>query len=41
MITGLVYIGVYQAFVISDGRRAEQFRDACADMAFAYLNPGS
>jgi AcrR family transcriptional regulator len=41
MITGLVYIGVYQAFVISDGRRAEQFRDACADMAFAYLSPGS
>jgi AcrR family transcriptional regulator len=39
LIAGLVSIAVYQAFVLSDGRDADKFRSACADMALAYLTP--
>jgi AcrR family transcriptional regulator len=41
LITGLVSIAVYQAFVVADGADAGKYRQACADMITAYLKPGS
>jgi AcrR family transcriptional regulator len=41
LITGLVSFAVYQAFVVSDGKEADKYRQACADMILAYLTPGS
>lgn len=40
LITGLVSFAVYQAFVVSDGKEADKYRQACADMILAYLEPG-
>lgn len=39
LTVGAVSMCVYQAFVLDDGRRWEQFRDACADMVIAYFTP--
>lgn len=39
LVSGVVRIAVYQAFVVSDGTDAEKYRDACADMLVAYLAP--
>ena len=39
LVIGAVSISVYQAFVLSDGRNAEQIRDECAEMIIAYLRP--
>lgn len=39
LIHGLVSIAVYKAFVLSDGRDAEKYREVCADMIVAYLTP--
>jgi AcrR family transcriptional regulator len=39
LISGLVSIAVYQAFVLSDGSDAEAYSSACAEMALAYLTP--
>jgi AcrR family transcriptional regulator len=36
---GAVSMTVYQAFVQSDGRDWEKYRDACADMLVAYFAP--
>ena len=41
LITSLVSIAVYQAFVVADGTDAGKYRQACADMITAYLKPGS
>ena len=41
LITGLVSMAVYQAYVFGDGRDADQLREACADMIVAYLRPDS
>jgi AcrR family transcriptional regulator len=39
LVSGVVSIAVYQAFVISGGENADAFRDACADMVVAYMTP--
>lgn len=39
LIRGLVSIAVYQAFVLSDGKHAAAYRDACAEMVLAYVTP--
>ena len=39
LITGLVSIALYQAFVVEDGKGAATYRDMCADMIAAYLRP--
>jgi len=39
LVTGLVSIVVYQAFVLSNGEDAEKYAEACADMITAYLRP--
>jgi AcrR family transcriptional regulator len=39
LITGLVSIAVYQAFVLSDGRDADKYRTACGDMIVSYMAP--
>ena len=39
LITGLVSIAVYQAFVISDGEDADKLRNECGDMILAYMRP--
>lgn len=39
LVSGAVSIAVYQAFVVSDGKDADKYRDACADMLVAYLAP--
>ena len=39
MITGLVSIAVYQAFVISDGEDADKLRAECGEMILAYMRP--
>ncbi len=39
LVIGLVSIAVYQAFVLSDGSRAGNLRDECAEMIIAYLRP--
>lgn len=39
LVTGLVSIAVYQAFVVSNGEDAEEYATACADMLNAYLQP--
>jgi AcrR family transcriptional regulator len=39
LITGLVTIAVYQAFVIADGKDAAKYEDACVEMIVAYLRP--
>lgn len=36
---GAVTMSVYQAFVLSNGRDWEKFRDACGDMLVAYFTP--
>ena len=41
LITGLVSIAVYQAFVLSDGRDADKYRKACGDMIVSYMTPGA
>ena len=41
LIQGLVSIAVYQAYVVEDGREAQQYRDGCAEMVLAYLKPES
>lgn len=40
LVTGLVSIAVYQAFVVANGEDAEAYATACADMIAAYLRPG-
>lgn len=39
LITGLVSIAVYQAFVISDGDDADKLRVECGEMILAYMRP--
>jgi AcrR family transcriptional regulator len=39
LVIGAVSMSVYQAFVLSDGSRAERIRDECAEMIIAYLRP--
>jgi AcrR family transcriptional regulator len=39
LVFGSVSIAVYQAFVLSDGKDAEKYRDECAEMVLAYLTP--
>jgi len=39
LITGLVSIAVYQAFVVADGDDADTYATACAGMIAAYLKP--
>ncbi|MEX2245175.1 MAG: TetR/AcrR family transcriptional regulator [Dehalococcoidia bacterium] len=39
LIQGLVSISVYKAFVLSDGKDADAYRDECAAMIVAYLTP--
>ena len=39
LTVGAVSMSVYQAFVLDDGRRWEQFRDACCEMLVAYFTP--
>jgi AcrR family transcriptional regulator len=39
IVRGAVSMAVYQAFVVSNGAHAQQYRDACADMLSAYLTP--
>jgi AcrR family transcriptional regulator len=39
MVFGLVALAVYRAFVVSDGRDADAYRDICADMIASYLRP--
>lgn len=39
LVTGLVSIAVYQAFILADGRDADKFRTACGDMIVSYLAP--
>jgi hypothetical protein len=39
LVTGLVSIAVYQAFVVADGRDADKYRTACADMIMSYMTP--
>jgi AcrR family transcriptional regulator len=39
MTVGAVSMSVYQAFVLDDEHRWEQYRDACADMIVAYFTP--
>ena len=39
LVTGLVSIAVYQAFVLADGRDADKYRAACGDMITSYLTP--
>lgn len=39
MVVGLINVAVYQAFVISDGSKADEYCKACADMIVAYLTP--
>jgi len=39
LIYGVVSIAVYQALVVSDGTDADKYRQGCADMIIAYLNP--
>lgn len=41
LINGVVSMAVYQAFVLGDGEQADEFRDACAEMITAYLQPAS
>ena len=41
IVRGAVSMAVYQAFVVSNGTHAQQYRDACADMLSAYLTPGT
>lgn len=41
LIKGLVTIAVYQAFVVSDGEDADKYREACADMVLAYMQPAA
>jgi AcrR family transcriptional regulator len=36
---GAVSFAVYQAFVLSDGKDADKYRDACSDMIVAYMTP--
>jgi AcrR family transcriptional regulator len=39
LIEGMVSMAVYQAFVLSGGEDADTYRDTCADMIAAYLQP--
>jgi AcrR family transcriptional regulator len=39
LVTGLVSIAVYQAFVLADGRDADKYRTACGDMITSYMAP--
>lgn len=39
LVTGLVSIAVYQAFVLEDGRNADKYRSACGDMIMSYMTP--
>jgi len=39
LVTGLVSIAVYQAFILADGRDADKYRTACGDMIVSYLTP--
>ena len=39
LVHGLVSIAVYQVFVLSDGRDADKYREACGDMIVAYMTP--
>src|SRR5207249_4201040 len=39
LLTGLVSIALYQAFVTSDGNDLETYREACGDMIAAYMAP--
>jgi len=39
LTVGAVSMTVYQAFVLSDGREWEKYRDACSDMLIAYFTP--
>jgi AcrR family transcriptional regulator len=39
LIQGLISMAVYQAFVLGNDEEADAFRDACADMIIAYLQP--
>jgi AcrR family transcriptional regulator len=41
LVQGLVSIAVYQAFVVTDGSDADEYRKACGDMAVAYLTPST
>jgi AcrR family transcriptional regulator len=42
LILGWVSIAVYEAFVVSDGRDADELRDECGTMLLAYLQaPGA
>ncbi|MEX0750986.1 MAG: helix-turn-helix domain-containing protein [Dehalococcoidia bacterium] len=41
LVRGAVSMAVYQAFVVSDGTDAQQYRDACGDMLSAYLTPSA
>ncbi len=41
LVRGLVTIAVYQTYVVSDGEDADRYRDACADMVLAYMQPPS
>ncbi len=41
LVLGLVSIAVYQAYVISDGGSAAEYREACADMIVSYMTPPS
>jgi AcrR family transcriptional regulator len=39
LIEGMVSMAVYQAFVLAGGEDADTYRDTCADMITAYLQP--
>lgn len=39
LVTGLVSIAVYQAFILADGRDADKYRTGCGDMIVSYLTP--
>jgi AcrR family transcriptional regulator len=40
LILGWVSIAVYEAFVVADGRSADEFRDECGTMLLAYMRAG-
>jgi AcrR family transcriptional regulator len=39
LTVGAVSMSVYQAFVLEEGQRWEQYRDACIEMLVAYFTP--